>query len=227
MCSSISVMGFEELYYLLKGALVTIELVAGALGLGLVIGIPMAVGQVYGNKPVSKAVSFYVWFFRGLPLLVLFFLFYFGLFTLINLDLSAFAAASLVMGMRSAAYQSQILRGSIQSIGSGQMLAARSIGMSKSRAIWHIILPQALRLSIPGWSSEYSGILKDSAVAYALGVMEILTRANFISSRTYKPMPAFLACAAIFLILTYIGVKSLNLLEKKVRIPGYGERREI
>jgi len=216
---------YQALPYLLKGSIVTIELVAGALGLGLVVGIPMAVGQVYGNKPVSKIVSFYVWFFRGLPVLVLLFLFYFGLFPLLNLDLSAFTAAVLVLGLRSTAYQSQIFRGSIQSLGSGQMLAARSIGMSRFKAICHIILPQALRISIPGWSNEYSIILKDSAITYALGVMEILTRGNFIATRTYKPMPVFLTCAVIFLILTYGGVKLLDLLEKKVRTPGYGGRR--
>jgi len=216
---------YQALPYLLKGSIVTIELVAGALALGLVVGIPMAAGQVYGSKPVSKIISFYVWFFRGLPVLVLLFLFYFGLFPLLNLDLSAFAAAVLVLGLRSTAYQSQIFRGSIQSLGSGQMLAARSIGMSRFKAICHIILPQALRISIPGWSNEYSIILKDSAITYALGVMEILTRGNFIATRTYKPMPVFLTCAVIFLILTYGGVKLLDLLEKKVRTPGYGGRR--
>ncbi|MEA1963754.1 MAG: amino acid ABC transporter permease [Candidatus Aerophobetes bacterium] len=216
---------YQALPYLLKGSIVTIELVAGALGVGLVMGIPMAVGQVYGSKPVSKIISFYVWFFRGLPVLVLLFIFYFGLFPLLNLDLSAFTAAVLVLGLRSAAYQSQIFRGSIQSLGSGQMLAARSIGMSRFKAISHIILPQALRISIPGWSNEYSIILKDSAITYALGVMEILTRGHFIATRTYKPMPVFLTCAVIFLILTYGGVKFLELLEKKVRIPGYGGGR--
>jgi len=219
---------FQVLPYLLRGSLVTIGLVGGALFLGFVMGIPMAVGQVYGNKLIVNLISFYVWFFRGLPVLVLLFLFYFGLFSLIGLNLPAFTAAILVLGLRSAAYQSQIFRGSIQSLGEGQMLAARSLGMSKIQAIWNIILPQALIISIPGWSNEYSIILKDSAVSYAIGVMELLTRANFISTRTYKPMPVFLTCALIFLLLTYGGVKVLNFLEKKVRIPGYAYgRREI
>ncbi|HBY57155.1 MAG TPA: polar amino acid ABC transporter permease [Candidatus Atribacteria bacterium] len=219
---------FQALPYLLRGSLVTIGLVGGALFLGFIMGIPMAVGQVYGNKLIANLIFFYVWFFRGLPVLVLLFLFYFGLFSLMGLNLPAFTSAILVLGLRSAAYQSQIFRGSIQSLGEGQMLAARSLGMSKIQAIWNIILPQALRISIPGWSNEYSIILKDSAVSYAIGVMELLTRANFISTRTYKPMPVFLTCALIFLLLTYGGVKVLNLLEKKVRIPGYAYgRREI
>jgi len=216
---------YQSLPYLLKGCTITIGLVGGALCLGFVIGVPMAVGQVYGNKYLSGLISLYVWFFRGLPVLVLLFLFYFGLFSLLGLNLPAFTAAILVLGLRSAAYQSQIFRGSIQSLGEGQMLAARSLGMKKSEAILYIILPQALRISIPGWSNEYAILLKDSAITYAIGVMEILTRANFIATRTYKPMPIFLTCAVIFIILTYGGVKILDLLENKVRIPGYGERR--
>jgi polar amino acid transport system permease protein len=218
---------YQALPYMLKGSLITIGLVGGALGLGLVIGIPMAVGQVYGNKYISGLISLYVWFFRGLPVLVLLFLFYFGLFSLLGFNLSAFTAAILVLGLRSAAYQSQIFRGSIQSINEGQMLAARSLGMKKYEAILNIILPQTLRISIPGWSNEYAILLKDSAITYAVGVMEILTRANFVATRTYKPMPIFLTCAVIFIILTYSGVKILALLENKVKIPGYGERSEI
>jgi polar amino acid transport system permease protein len=216
---------YQSLPYLLKGCMITIGLLGGALGLGFIIGIPMVVGQVYGNKYLSGLISLYVWFFRGLPVLVLLFLFYFGLFSVTGLNLSAFAAAILVLGLRSAAYQSQIFRGSIQSLGEGQMLAARSLGMKKSEAILYIILPQALRISIPGWSNEYAILLKDSAITYAIGVMEILTRANFVATRTYKPMPIFLTCAVIFIILTYGGVKILDLLENKIKIPGYGERR--
>jgi len=216
---------YQSFPFLIRGVMITLGLVTGALGLGFVMGIPMAVGQVYGNKTVSGIISFYVWFFRGLPVLVLLFLFYFGLFSLLGFNLSAFTAAILVLGLRSAAYQSQIFRGSIQSLNEGQMLAARSIGMTKVEAIWHIILPQALRLSIPGWSNEYAILLKDSAVTYAIGVMEILTRANFVATRTYRPMPIFLMCAVIFIVLTYGGVKLLDLLEAKVKIPGYGTGR--
>jgi len=215
---------YQALPYLLKGCTITIGLVGGALGLGFVIGISMAVGQVYGKKYLSGLIALYVGFFRGLPVLVLLF-FYFGLFSLLGLNLPAFITAILVLGLRSAAYQSQIFRGSIQSLSEGQMLAALSLGMKKYEIILYIILPQALRISIPGWSNEYSTLLKNSAITYAIGVMEILTRANFVAVRTYKPMPIFLTCAVIFIILTYGGVKVLDLLENKVKIPGYGERR--
>jgi len=211
----------DALPYLLQGALVTIALVLCALFLGLTLGVFLAVGQVYGNKALRALVGIYVWFFRGVPLLVLLFLFYFGLFTLLEINVSAFSAAVIVLGLISAAYQSQIFRAGILSLPEGQFKAARALGMSDTRAVLFVILPQALRLSIPGWSNEYSVVLKDSAVAYALGVVEVMARAHFVASRTYQHLPLYFTAGVIFLILTYLGTRSLRLLEEKVRIPGY------
>ncbi len=214
---------YQALPFLLQGIITTLALVLSALFLGFIIGVPLSVGQVYGSFWIKKLIGIYVWFFRGLPILVLLFLFYYGLFNMIGLNLSAFMAAVLVLGLRSSAYQAQIFRGSIQSLGEGQMLAAQSLGMSKGKGIWNIILPQALRMSIPGWSNEYPAMLTESAVTYAIGVMEVLTRGNFIASRTYRPMPIYLTCAVIFLILSYSGMKILHIVETKVKIPGFEE----
>lgn len=214
---------YEALPYLLEGSLVTVALVCGALGMGLIIGIILAVGQVYGNSYIRYPIGIYVWFFRGVPLLVLLFLFYFGLFSLLGINLSAFSVATIVLGLISSAYQSQIFRGAILSLPEGQLKAARSLGMSDGKSILFIILPQALRLSVPAWSNEYSIILKDSAVAYAVGVMEMMARAHFIASRTYEHLTLYFTAGLIFLLLTYMGTKALRMLEEKVRIPGYTE----
>lgn len=211
----------DALPYILCGAMATIGLVCGAMGLGLVIGVILAVGQVYGKTYVRRLVGLYVWFFRGVPLLVLLFLFYFGLFSWFNINLSAFTVAMIVLGLITSAYQSQIFRGSILSLPEGQLKAARAIGMSDTKAILSIILPQALRLSIPGWTNEYSIVLKDSAVAYALGVTEVMARAHFVASRTYQHLPLYFTAGVIFLILTYLGTKGLKILHERVRIPGY------
>ncbi len=211
----------EALPYLLHGSVVTIGLVGGAMFLGFVLGIVLAVGQVYGGSIVRSVIGVYVWFFRGVPLLVLLFLFYFGLFSLLNINLSAFTVAAIVLGLISSAYQSQIFRGAILSLPEGQLKAARALGMSDTKSILHIILPQALRLSIPAWSNEYSIVLKDSAVAYALGVMEMMARAHFVASRTYEHFPLYFTAGVMFLILTYLGTKGLRILENKVSIPGY------
>ena len=207
--------------YLMEGSLVTIVVVAGAMALGMVLGVPLAAAQVYGHPWLRRVIAVYVWFFRGIPLLVLLFLFYFGLCTALDINLSAFMVAIIVLGLISSAYQSQIFRGAILSLPEGQFKAARALGMSDLTAIGSIILPQALRLSIPGWSNEYSILLKDSAVTYALGVAEIMARAHFVATRTYQQLPLYLAAGVIFLVLTYLGTKGLRLLEEKVRIPGY------
>ncbi len=211
----------NALPYMLQGSLVTIVVVIGAMGLGLVLGVPFAVGQVYGAPWLRFAISVYVWFFRGIPLLVLLFLFYFGLATLVGLNLSAFTVAVIVLGSISSAYQSQIFRGAIFSIPEGQLKAARALGMSDAKAILFVVLPQALRLSVPAWSNEYAIVLKDSAVTYALGVAEIMARTHFVATRTYQHLPLYLAAGAIYLVLTYAGMKALRLLEIKVRMRGY------
>jgi polar amino acid transport system permease protein len=212
----------DALPYMLQGAGVTVVAVVGAMFLGLFLGVPMAVGQVYGNRCIRLLVGLYVWFFRGVPILVLLFLFYFGLFNSLGLNLSGLAAATLVLGMASAAYQSQIFRGSIQSLSTGQLKAAQALGMSESMAIRNIILPQALRLSIPGWSNEYSIILKDSALAFVLGTSEIMARTHFVASRTYQHLPLYLTAAVLYFILTWLGIRALRRLEAKVRIKGFG-----
>ncbi len=209
----------QGLPYMLQGAVVNVIVVLSAMLAGFLMGLPLAVGQVYGNRPIRKVIGVYVWFFRGIPLLVLLFLFYFGLFSWMGINVSAFFASTLVLGLISSAYQSQILRGAITSISEGQMKAARALGMSDGRAIFFIILPQALRLSIPGWSNEYAILLKDSAVTYALGVTELMSRAHHIASRTYQHLAIYLAAGFIFLIFTYIGTKVLNIIHKKVSIP--------
>jgi len=207
--------------YILGGTWVTLTVVAGALGLGLVTGLGLAVLQVYGPRWVRRVVGFHVWFFRGIPLLVLLFLFYFGILGALQIELSPFVVSVIVLGFISSAYQSQIFRGAILSVPQGQWTAARALGMKDWQATVHVVLPQALRLAIPGWSNEYTIIMKDSAVTYALGVAELMARANHVASRTYQHLWLYLLVGGIYLILTYLGTRALRFLEERVAIPGY------
>jgi polar amino acid transport system permease protein len=211
----------EGLPYVLGGIGVTLTVVGGALAMGLAFGLFLAVVQVYGRPWLRRLAGVYVWFFRGIPLLVLLFLFYFGLLATLEVELAPFTVAVIVLGLISSAYQSQILRGAILAVPEGQMKAARAIGMSDSRSIASIILPQALRLAIPGWSNEYTVIMKDSAVTYALGVAELMARTNHVASRTYQHFWLYLMVGFIYLLLTWLGTKALHLLEERVAISGY------
>jgi len=211
----------EGLPYIVQGIGVTLTVVGGALAMGLALGLLLAVAQVYGATGLRRLVGVYVWFFRGIPLLVLLFLIYFGILGALEIDLSPFTIAIVVLGLISSAYQSQILRGAILSVPEGQMKAARAIGMSDGRAIGYIILPQALRLALPGWSNEYTVIMKDSAVTYALGVAELMARANHVASRTYQHFWLYIMVGFIYLLLTYLGTKALRVLEDRVAMSGY------
>lgn len=208
--------------YLLSGVTLTLGLVAIALGIGIALGLPFALVQVYGPRTARAVIAVYAWFFRGLPVLVLLFLFYFGIFPAIGLDLPAFFVGAVVLGLRGAAYQSQIFRGAIQSINEGQMIAALSLGMNRFTAIKSIILPQSMRIALPGWSNEYPEILTDSAICYAIGVAELLTRTSQIVAVTYVTMPIYLFCALIFILLNYAGMWVIHMVEKRVAIPGFG-----
>ncbi len=211
----------EGLPYVLQGIGVTLTVVGGALAMGLAFGLLLAVVQVYGRSWLRRLAAVYVWFFRGIPLLVLLFLFYFGVLAALEVELSPFMVSIIVLGLISSAYQAQILRGAILSVPEGQMKAARAIGMSDLRAITFIILPQALRLAIPGWSNEYTVIMKDSAVTYALGVAELMARTNHVASRTYQHLWLYLMVGFIYLLLTWMGTQALRLLEERVAISGY------
>lgn len=207
---------------LLKGAGITIVVVAGAMFFGLVFGLPMSVIQVYGPAPVRWLVSIYVWFFRGTPILVLLYLIFFGLFWMLNFHFNEILAVILIMGLTSTAYQSQIFRGSLQSIHAGQLKGARALGMSDFQAIRSIVLPQAMRISIPGWSNEYSIILKDSALAYAVGCKEIMSYAKGLAIANGRlALAIYILAGVIYLVITIIGLWGLRRLQQKVRIPGY------
>lgn len=211
----------QALPYILEGTFVTLTIVLGALLLGFIFGLPLAVGHVYGSLFLRRIIGLYVWFFRGVPILLLLFLFYFGLFDLIGLNLSPISASCIVLGLASSAYQSQIFRGSIESLAQGQLKAGLALGMSEKQSIRSIVLPQALRLSIPGWSNEYSILLKDSALCFALGTPEIMARTHFVASRTYEYLPLYITAGIIYLLITMVGVRLLNILERKYYIPGY------
>ena len=220
MPTSLSVV-IDALPYLLLGTINTAAIVLGAMLIGLLLGIGIAVGLVYGNRTLSFLLGLYVWFFRGVPVLVLLFLFYFGLFTYLNLPFNALISVSLVLGMTTGAYPANIFKGAILALPRGQFKAASALGMNNIQTIRSVILPQALRLSIPAWSNEYSIILKDSALAFVIGAPEIMARTQFVASRTYQHLSLYLIAGLLYFLLTWLGVRALLQLEQRVRIPGY------
>ena len=173
---------FDIFFYIIYHGLLT-TLILTALGLlgGFLLGIILAMMRVYGSQELIWLSSGYEKLLRGIPILILIFIFAYGmpdLFWYLELLDRPLASVILALALRSAAYQSQIFRGAIMSVNPGQMEAGRSLGMSKAQAFRFIIMPQALRIAVPSWTNEYAVVIKDSSFAYAVGIVE-MTKAGY------------------------------------------------
>lgn len=204
----------------LKGTVVTLELTAIGLILGFILGLALALSKTYGTKWLRFISIGYIELFRGTPLLVQLFLIYYGLPSL-GLTLSQSASAYLALGLNSAAYQAEYLRGAIQSIGESQMTAGRAIGLSRWQTIRFIILPQALRLVIPAWSNEPISLLKTSAIVFLIAVQDLMARGKRAATITYNPIGSYIAVAVVYLVLVFAMNALLKFVERKTKIPGF------
>lgn len=225
--------------YLLLGGVVTVLLTATAVVLGFLAGFPAGAIEVYGSGPLRAAVSAAGVLLRGTPIVViLVFMFFASPFPLpggnlsfsvpglgsLTIGMSAFVAATIGLGLRSAAYQAQIFRGALQSVGEGQMEAARAVGLSKLEAIRYVILPQALRRSIPGFQNEFTIVLKDTSVAFAIGLAEMLSRSYdlFVQSTT-AVLEIILFISLVYFVLTFLTNRTLDAVGRHYAVPG-GDR---
>ena len=205
---------------LLRGAGVTVLLTIEGLSAGFVLGLLTALARTYGDKFWRGLAVGYIEIFRGTPLLVQLFLIYYGLPGL-GITLSRELSAFLALGLNSGAYQAEYLRGSLLAIGEGQMMAGRAIGLSRWKTVWHVILPQALRLAIPAWSNEPVSLLKSTAVVFLIAVPELMAKAKSIAAKTYDPIASYLAVAVIYLAMVYLLDLVLRWMENNTRIPGF------
>ncbi len=205
---------------MLKGTVITLELTAGALLIGLAIGVPLSLIRVYGGKWAQPFCMAYLTLFRGTPLLVQLFVVYFGLPEL-GITFSRMTAAFLTLGLNSGAYQCEYFRGAIQAVSKGQMTAARGIGMSQLQGIKLIILPQALRLVIPAWSNEFIAMIKYTAVVFLIAVPDLMSKAKILSSQNFAPIQTYILVAMIYFVLVGSLSIALHLVQRKLSIPGF------
>jgi amine acid ABC transporter, permease protein, 3-TM region, His/Glu/Gln/Arg/opine family len=203
--------------YIGSGTVYTVGVTLIALPSGLLIGTILALLYVYGGKAAARIMNIYSTIFRGIPPVVLLFILFFAVSKGINL--SAFWAGSLSLGVVSSAYQMEIIRGALLSVSGDQLMAARAVGLSRLHAIRYVVLPQAVRLAIPPWSNEAAIVIKDSSLVYALGVPEILRRAQLIGASSQQYLLAYLSAAVIYFLLVSLTTRLLNQLEQKLSIP--------
>jgi polar amino acid transport system permease protein len=219
------VLKWEWVPKLAEGLPLTLQITFTCIAVGIGLGVLLALARVYGNRPVRILAGAYIQFFRGTPLLVQLFIVYFGLPNW-GIRLSAFWSAILALGLNTAAYQAEYFRGAIQAVRGGQMLAARSLGMSLSQAIRHIILPQALRLVLPSWSNEFILMVKYSSIVFTISLLDLMGKGQRLASRNFMRFEVFVVVACFYLGLVFVISQILRFIERRVSIPGLGTEGE-
>ncbi len=206
---------------IVRGALITLELTVVSMIVGVLLGVLIAVMRLSKSRLISGVAWFYAWIFRGTPVLVQIYFWFFiaalyphitlGIpfgpgFVTINLNsvLGAFWAASLALSLNEGAYMSEIVRAGIISVDEGQVEAAHSLGMRRGMALRRIVLPQAMRLIIPPTGNETISMLKTSSLASVIAVNELTHVANNISAQNYKTIQLLIVASIWYLAMTTV-----------------------
>ncbi|MCT4619456.1 MAG: amino acid ABC transporter permease [Marinisporobacter sp.] len=197
---------------------ITLSITIISMIVGLCIGTALAIISIYKIKLLYPISKIYISFFRGTPLLVQLFLLYYGIPQIVPqfASISAYSAAFIGLSLNSAAYMSEIIRSAINAVDKGQMEACLSVGMSSLQGMRRIILPQAARIAIPPLGNTFVSLLKESSLAFTLGVSEMLAQAKMSAAATYKFFESYLAVALIYWFITVLVTYIQNKLEEKM-----------
>jgi len=217
---------------LLDGAWLTLELVAISGILGLVIAVPMALMRA-SDKMAIKALPYaYIFFFRGTPLLVQIFLIYYGAsqFDVVKESFlwpvlrEPYWCAIIAFSLNTAAYGAEMIRGAIQAVPKGEVEAAMALGMSKFQTIRRVILRRAAGIVLPGYSNEVLLMLKSSALASTITLLDLTGMARTIIARTYTPLEMFFAAGMVYLAMAAVLILCFRLLERRLNKFQYAKR---
>ena len=193
---------------------VTIPLTVFGFALAMVVALFMALVQYANIKILKQFARFYIWIFRGTPLLVQLFLAYFGLPKL-GIVLDAFPCALLVLGLNEGAYCAETLRSALESVSEGQIEAGYCVGMNYLQIMWHVVLPQAFRTAFPPLSNSLISMLKDTSLAATITVADMFMAAQRVVGRTYEPLWIYCEVALVYLFMSTV----LTILQR------YGEKK--
>jgi polar amino acid transport system permease protein len=210
--------------WLVSGLYLTIQLSAVSIILAFVLGILVAVMRMSSIKPVKWAASVYLEFFRNTPLLVQIFFWYFGSYKILpdavnewlNTTNFEFTAAVIALTIYTSAFIAEDIRSGVMSIPKEQMEAARSAGFSYLRSMQYIILPQAIRITIPPLIGQFLNLTKNSSLAMTIGVAELTYQARQIEAYTFKGFEAFTAATLVYVALSFVITAIVTLYSKKV-----------
>jgi polar amino acid transport system permease protein len=204
---------------LLEGSVLTISLTAAAVSIGFFLSVFLALGKISRHRVISAPCSFYIWFFRGTPLMMQLFFVYYAL-PLIHPSLNIsnkFAAALIAFALNSGAYLAEIVRAAIQSIDKGQLEASRALGMTYGQAMRRIIIPQSYRRLIPPLSNEFIMVLKDTALVSAIALTDLMRTTSLIQTRTGSAL-VYVPAMLLYLIMTTLFTFAAGKLEKRFAV---------
>ncbi|MEO5688652.1 MAG: ABC transporter permease [Burkholderiaceae bacterium] len=209
------------------GTLTTIALLAAALVVGGALAIPLAIVRTSRGRLASRTVWAFTYVVRGTPLLVQLFLLYYGLaqFDAVRASVawpllkSAWFCAALAMAINTCAYTTEMLAGAIRALPHGEIEAALAIGMSPSQRLRRIVLPLALRRSLPAYSNEVVMMLHGTSLASIVTLMDITGVARDVNARFYLPFESFIAAAALYLLLTFALIAAFRCAEQRWLAP--------
>jgi len=188
--------------------------------LGLGLGTLLAIGDIYGKKPIKAVIAVYVELFRGSPLFVQLLLAVYTVPAIFQIQVDHAFLAFLVFGLNSAGYQKGYMKGAMETILNDQMQAGQSVGMSRIQTLRHIILPQAYRIVIPSWTNEFCSLTKSTATLGYLGFMDLVGAGLSIKGGTYEILPVWIVIGAIYLLWITGFTKLMDMIYERKRIPG-------
>ena len=201
---------------LLSGSVISLEVFFLTLIMSLPLGFLVALGRMSKVEVGRVLVDTYIQIMRGTPLLLQLLFFYFAPFYIFNASLPRFASAILAFVLNYAAYFGEIYRSGLQALDVGQKEAAKVLGFSKSYTFFHIVLPQVVKNVLPSVGNEVVTLVKDTALASTIGVVELFRLAQTASSREFSTMPIFIA-GVFYFIMNYLVSRVFDILESKMQ----------
>ncbi len=197
------------------GTRVTMELTIVSSLAGLAIGVLATMARVSRFPPLRWLAGFYIWVFRGTPLLIQVFF----IFSVLS-RLTDFSSAAVALALNVGAYNSEAIRAGLEAIPKGQTEAARSLGLSPLQTFGYVVFPQGIKIALPSLVNNVVSLLKDSSLAYTIGVFELANAGNRLSASTFKPEITYLATGTIYLVLTTLLTQVSDAIEHRLDIQG-------
>lgn len=199
-----------------SAAFMTLEVTVFGILVGLLLGLLFGLLRLSKKKVLNIPAKIYIWLIRGTPLLLQILFIYYGLVSIVVID--NVPAAFIALGVHNGAYIAEIFRGAIQSIDLGQREAGISLGMTKAKVMRRIILPQAFKRALPPLSNQFIIALKDSSLASAVAIPELLLKAKQLASSSFKYLEALTIAAIFYIIMTSILTVCTSLIERRLKV---------